>query len=212
MKDTTIFYQGGSGGFALYYYLLLSGQYQYNIETVKEMISNQFPTTLVQRLNHWKDKEYWPNNLKLKQQSGNKLFLICNPLFCPEMYATNKMVSDNTYKILLYTDIHLQLRLAYEKNAYWFTTVSRAYFNAPTNTNEYLRQILSTKILFNRVAVDPVVPQIINEFNPNQIITLAQLVKSQPFGAPNQYQIEFLKYWYSLQPKKAKMLIDNTSI
>lgn len=33
-KDITILYQGGSGGFALFYYLLLSGKYQTGLPDV----------------------------------------------------------------------------------------------------------------------------------------------------------------------------------
>lgn len=206
MNNVTIFYQGGSGGFALYYYLLLSGQYQYDIATVKSMIAEQFPEQLKTAPITWKNLEFWPNNIELKHQSGNKVFLICNPLFDPLRYETNKKISDDTYKILLYTDLHLQLRLAYEKNAYWFTKVSREYFNAPANTKEYMRFIINSGKYYNDTLVDPVLPDIIDKFNPTQIVRLEELINTKilpSFSEPTQHQVDFLNYWHSLQPTRA---------
>lgn len=208
MNDITIFYQGGSGGFALYYYLLLSGQYQYNVDTVNQMIKKQFPKQLSTAPHTWKEKEFWPDNVTLKNQTGSKLFLICNPLFNPDMHKTNQLVSNGTYKILLYTDIHLQLRMAYEKKAYWFTEISRQYFQAPNNDKRYMRQIISSGKNYNNNLVDPGVLDIIKVFLPNQIVKLEDFIQSTAidnFPRPTQLQLDFLKHWKSLQPAKAKI-------
>ena len=210
MKDVTILYQGGSGGFALYYYLLLSGKYQYNIETVQSMITQQFPAELSINPYTWKDTEFWPNNLELKKANGSKLFLICNPLFNPDVYETNQSISSNTYKILLYTNIHLQVRMAYEKQAYWFTAVSRRHFNAPNDTKQYLKQILSGSKSYYDKDVDPELLNLITKFSPDQITQLEDFVNSTVlvnFPSTNRYQLDFLDYWKSLQSIKATQLL-----
>jgi hypothetical protein len=206
MKDVTILYQGGSGGFALYYYLLLSGQYQFDIETTHKMIAEQFPEELSANPSTWKSKEFWPNNIELKQTKGPKLFLICNPLFNADMYQVNQSTCINTHRILLYTNIHLQLRLAYEKQAYWFTEVSRQKFNAPAKTSQYLRQILKG----GQNHFDPDLAQIKKLFKPDQRVRLEDFVNSKTldnFPEPTQVQIDFLTQWTKLQPVKALNLI-----
>jgi len=205
MTDVTILYQGGSGGFALYYYLLLSGQYQYSIETVHGMIMQQFPLELTNNPGKWKNKEFWPDNIKLKTQSGPKVFLICNPLFNTDMHEQNTLVSNGTYKILLYTDIHLQLRLAYKKKAYWFTQTSRQFFNAPPNNQQYFRYILNSSKQYNGSQVDPALLDVIKKFAPDQIVRLEDFINLKilnGFSEPNHAQLNFLEYWLSLQPKK----------
>jgi hypothetical protein len=211
VNDITIFYQGGSGGFALYYYLLLSGEYQYDIPEVKQMISQQFPATLTDQLQDWKMTEFWPDNRQLKTAQGKKLFLICNPLFNPGMYETNKLVSSDTHKILLYTDIHLQLRMAYDKQAYWFTPVSRKQFNAPDDIRQYLRQIINAREDYRDIQVDPIFLGILEEFSPDQLVRLEDFVKSAAinnFAPPNQDQRDFLNHWRSLQSPRATHLIE----
>lgn len=206
MGDVTIFYQGGSGGFALYYYLLLSGNYQFDVDTVKGMVKKQFPTTLASTPKQWKTTEIWPDNRQLKMTSGPKLFLICNPLFAPNMLMSNQEISKGTYKILLYTDIRLQLRMAYEKQAYWFTEVSQKHFNAPSNTRQYLKQIINGQ----NNQFDPELENIRRLFSPDQEIRLEDLIKKKcvaGFNTPNNEQINFLEYWHSLQtPKSIKLL------
>jgi len=212
MKDVTILYQGGSGGFALYYYFLLSGQYQYSIETVQHMIAQQFPAELSTNPTNWKAKEFWPNNTELKKSDKPQVLLICNPLFNNDMYDTNQEVSNNTYKILLYADIHLQLRMSYEKQAYWFTKISRTKFNAPVNNKTYIKQIINSSISYNNYTVDPDVPKIIEQFSPNHCVNLKEFIKTKimpEFDLPNSNQLTFLDQWLSIQPAKSKFLLNN---
>jgi len=196
--NVSIFYQGGSGGFALYYYLLLSGQFQHSIDQTWELIHRQFPIDLLTNSRNWKNQEHWPNNQELKQQSGTRLFLICNPLWNDHMIKINHNISDGTHKILLYAPLKLQLRMAWEKNAYWFTNISRAAFQAPSN-QQYIRQIKQSAVDFNSIKVDPLVPKIINEFTPAKIIRLEEVITA-PASAD---QSKFLDLWIKLQPKKA---------
>lgn len=210
--DTSIIYQGGSGGFFLYYLLLLSGKYvsgdnniqesNDTVSTVKQQILTQFPYSLKDDQSQWKTTEFWPDNSSIKDipLHKNKLFLICNPLFDNRHVVDNLHIASNTRRVLLYADISLQLRMAYEKNAYWFTDISKKRFNAPSSNYSYIRQIQSgCKILENK-KVDPRVLDIINLYRPNIIINLKDLISSTGF---NQDQTTFLKYWLSLQSKKA---------
>jgi hypothetical protein len=201
--NVSIFYQGGSGGFALYYYLLLTGQFQYSIEETWDLIHHQFATELIHNPRSWKSRELWPNNLELKQQPSPQLFLICNPLWNDHMITVNHNISNNTHKILLYTSLKLQLRMAWEKRAYWFTDISQQAFAAPNNDQEYIKWIKQSGVDYNGVTVDPKVPEIVNEFKPDQIVRLEEFA-SEP--ATNN-QREFLNLWVSLQPKKARCLM-----
>lgn len=201
-KDVTVIYQGGSGGFALYYHLLLTGNFQIDATQAQSMIAHQFPNKLINDPREWKKTELWPKNTKTKESLHPQLFLICNPLFNSAMYKTNQSICNNTHKILLYTDIHVQLRLAWEKQAYWFTQVSRQHFNAPDNEKQYFRQIINSAVDYNGLLVDPMIPEIIDHFKPDQIIRLESLLTNRT---------NFLTYWLSLQPKKAQRLISQYS-
>jgi hypothetical protein len=205
MKDITILYQGGSGGFALYYYLLLTGQYQFDIPTVKCMITQQFDTKVINNRHAWKSQEFWPENKKLKLHPGPSVFLICNPFFNPGVLEENLMVAENTCKVLLYTDLKLQLRLAWEKQAYWFTEVSRREFRAPANDRRYIKEIIKTHGL-----QDPLIGRIQTVFKPHIMIRLEEFLKSKSILdlSANSDQMEFLNHWYDLQSAKSRKLLD----
>jgi hypothetical protein len=202
-EDVTILYQGGSGGFALYYYLLLTGRFQHSIGDTWDRIYYQFPSDLATDPATWKTRELWPDNVALKKQSGPKLFLICNPLWTAEMTKVNQAISSNTHRIILYAPLKLQLRLAWEKRAYWFTNLSRQVFAAPDSDREYIQWILQRGVDFNGITVDPRVPEIIEQFVPDSIVRLQDLVS----GPANADQRKFLDYWIKLQPKKALRLM-----
>jgi hypothetical protein len=202
-QDVTILYQGGSGGFALYYYLLLTGQFQHSIEQTWQLIDRQFPAELIRNHRDWKSHESWPDNVELKKQSGRKLFLICNPLWSDDMIEVNHYINDDTHRIMLYTDFQLQLRMAWEKRAYWFTSVSKQAFHAPDNERDYIRWIKKCTTKFNDTIVDFRVPEIIDQFRPHKIIQLKDLL-TQPC-TPDQRK--FLDRWISLQPKKTQHIL-----
>lgn len=207
MTDVTILYQGGSGGFALYYYLLLSGNYKTGLEynNIKELIQQQFPAGLSVDQKKWKTFEHWPDNLKCKQtNSGPRLYLICNPLFNPNMFDQNMFIAQDTFKILLHTDIHIQLRMAWDKTAYWFTDVSRRVFNAPPSDREYLRWILTHNKEKSQL------DSIKEKFKPDLSFRLEDFVSTQcipGFDLPTAQQQEFLNYWLSLQSPRANNLL-----
>jgi hypothetical protein len=202
-EDVTILYQGGSGGFALYYYLLLTGRFQHSTEETWEMIHNQFPVDLIDDPARWKTLELWPDNVSLKKQSGPRLFLICNPLWTADMAKVNHAISNNTWRILLYAPLRLQLRMAWEKRAYWFTDISRQVFAAPSTDQAYIRWILESGVPFQDTQVDPRIPAVIDEFQPHVILSIRELMS----GPATSDQRKFLDHWIKLQPKKALHLM-----
>jgi hypothetical protein len=210
LGDVTIFYQGGSGGFALYYYFLLSGKYHTGIDKTnyQDLIKSQFSLDLIKHPTTWKHTEVWPNNLQCKSSHDSpRLFLICNPCWNADMIKQNLLISDDTYKILLYTDLKLQLRMAYEKRAYWFTKISKNHFNAPASEQKYIREIISS----SDNGFDPKLKEVRNTFNVDLELRLEDFVQTglvAGFDNPNADQIEFLKYWKKLQPSKANRLLE----
>jgi hypothetical protein len=207
--DCTVFYQGGSGGFALYYYLMLSGKFHMDIETAWSKIKYQYPSHLANDPTPWKQNEQWPDTVIVKKLSGPRLFIICNPMWSTDMITLNHAIGDGTHKIFLYTSLKLQLRLAWEKSAYWFTDLSRAAFDAPDCEQEYLRWIKRSGIKFNNMIVDPRVPEIIEEFRPDEVLSLEDLLFKRELlsGPATPDQHRFLDYWISIQPKKAQHLM-----
>jgi hypothetical protein len=206
-QDVSILYQGGSGGFVLYYYLLLTGQFQHSIEETWQLIDQQFPAELACNHRDWKRFEIWPNNQELKTTTGRKLFLVCNPIWGD----FNRDIPTDTYKIFLYTSLYLQLRMAWEKKAWWFFELVRKLHQAPDNNQIYIREIITKAATFNGQKVDPYVPEIAQYYNPEYIVKLEDFVKQKKLiEEPTQDQLKFLDRWIGLQPKKALRLMDLT--
>jgi hypothetical protein len=210
-NDITIFYQGGSGGFFLYYLLLLSGEYVSGdelllttnniIDSVKSRIEQQFPISLKDNIRQWKATEFWPDNVSLKNTKTNKkkLFLICNPLFDKNDIQTNMEISNNTKKILLYTSLDLQLRLAYEKQAHWFNVK----YKPAIRDFEYLKYIKKNYATLKGIKVEPQIIHNINFFNMEPI-SLQEILNNKY----NNEQEQFIERWISLQPKKAQRFLN----
>lgn len=204
-QDVTILYQGGSGGFALFYYLLLSGLYQTGLQyqSIHDLINRQFPKSLASNPSMWKQREHWPNNLWCKKtQPSPKLYLICNPCWNDSMLEQNLIVSQGTTKYLLYTDIKTQMRMAWAKKAYWFTDVSKKAFDAPTDNRQYIRSIYKSAI----DNLDPMVSCVARLFQPQYKIDLKDFVQTKVIPGqpePNNDQKKFLDLWINLQPKKS---------
>jgi hypothetical protein len=207
-KDVTILYQGGSGGFALFYFLLLSEKFVTGLKNknIRQLINIQYPDHLAAEPEKWKHTEFWPDNNWCKTLSGRKLFLICNPLWNSEIAEQNLKLSEDTHKILLYTDFKLQLRMCWEKQAYWFTDISKKAFNAPSSTGKYLKQIIQTQ----HNGFDPELERIQKTFYPDQQVDLKDFVSTKHivnFDPPNSQQLDFLNRWIQLQPTKVKNLL-----
>ena len=206
MQDTTIMYQGGSGGFLLFYYMLLSGEYTTGLDmnNIENYIKEQYHPKLINDKTSWKiNSEYWPNNVECKNQLTDKpkLFLVCNPILSP--YYVNKelqnIVSD-TKIILLYTDLRTQLRMAYNKQAYWFSKLCDHKFNRPRYTNKaFIRRILNSRVWWKDQFSDPELPKI-NKIFPNlEAINLRDLLQYYPKNSKQQWLID---HWLSLHTTK----------
>jgi len=195
-SETTLIYQGGSGGFFLFYLMLLSNHYA----SYKNLdIQKQFPSELKLNRKEWKQYEIVPDHLE--DTIKPKLNIICNPLFDRHSFFKNYDTIKNTKKILLYTDLDSQLRLAFEKNAYWFTDAGRTSFNAPINNLSYIKQIKKDFAIYDGKKVDPKLPIILQLLKPDVIINLSEiLVNREQFNTKQQ---EFIDYWVSLQSHKA---------
>src|SRR6056297_1340141 len=106
--DVTVLYQGGSGGFFFYFYLLLSGNFisgdeliyssKNTVFSTLSRISKQFNYDLLGCKKQWKSYETWPDNdLCLKLDTDKqKLCLICNPLFNPNVLPHNLRIVKKT--------------------------------------------------------------------------------------------------------------------
>lgn len=215
--DVSIIYQGGSGGFALYYYLLLTGQFQHSIEETWDLIDQQFPAKLINCPKEWKKYEKWPDNHDLKICSGRRLFLVCNPLWGDY----NRDIPNDTYKIFLYTNLRLQMRMAWDKKAWWFSDLFKELHQVTDSDQIHIRKIINGRYhrytgfgnktaVFKNYKVDPFVPDIIQHYNPEYIIKLEDFVARKKLTAEsNQHQLKFLDKWIQLQPKKALRLLQN---
>lgn len=205
-KDITILYQGGSGGFFFYYLMLLSNNFisgeEYNL-SVDEKIERQFDNSLKFNRSNWKSIEYWPDNKKLKNKNTdkNKLFLICNPLFELSLLSDHMSIVNKTIPILFYSSLQLQLRMAYEKNAYWFTNVSKRKFKAPDNNFKYIRSIKK-----HHSTVDNEVNKITKIFKPIKINIIDVIVNKDNF---NNKQQQWIDRWLNLQSEKTLNIIKN---
>ena len=115
MKDITLSYSGGSGGFLLLHLLLLSGKFYTSFDkiTLNEVIDSQWN---ISNHNKWKESETWPNNKKTQSATTSlrKLYFICNP------DMDGNFTSFPGKNLIVYTDIDSQIELAYFKKAYWF--------------------------------------------------------------------------------------------
>lgn len=213
-RDVTIFYLGGSGGFCLFYYLLLSGKYQTGFDHTDygSMAYAQFPDSLIEGPSIWKSKELWPDNLMSKQSRSTKpkLYLVCNP---DSTEGLDQYIHD-THHILLYTDMKLQMRMSYEKKAFWFWIPKEdreTFFARPD-------LILQSDYAFGKFLYtimpdefSPELDSIRTNYDIDQEVRLEDFVNTKTisnFDPPNEQQLNFLKHWYDIQPPKCKRLID----
>ena len=186
--------------------MLLSGEYTtgLNMENIEHYINNQYHTKFTNDKQHWKlFTEHWPNNLECKNQSSDKakLFLVCNPTITP--YYVNKelqYIVNDTKIVLLYTDLNTQLRMAYDKHAYWFNEPSRKQFNRSYYTNkQYIRRILNSGVLWRDELCDPELPKIERIFSNLEAVSLRELIQNYPKNSKQQWLID---KWLSLHSKK----------
>lgn len=116
MQDIKIGYSGGSGGFLLLHLLLLSGKFHTAFDvndSLQNIINSQWN---IKNHRDWKKSETWPNNLRTlsTDTQTRRLYFFCNP-FNDSLFSHCQANS-----LILYTDFHSQVELAFYKKARWF--------------------------------------------------------------------------------------------
>jgi len=215
-SDITIVYQGGSGGYFLYYLLLLSGQFISGEESIIEsngnttevwkLINDQFPLSLQNQNDVWKHTEHWQDNRLCAntKTSKRKLYLICNPLFAPKRYENNKWITSISTPVLMYTDIKTQLRLAYDKRAHWFAPDPTKVCNPSFNSLwRYMHHICKDRTIFEGKEVVSILPKIVSVFNINHTVYLQDILG----GLLDEPYRHFAELWFSLHSPRARKLL-----
>lgn len=121
LKDISLYYFGGSGGFLLLHLLMLSDQFYCSFPTHNNVSFTEILKKQWDVKNHydWKKSEIWPDNdvTFSSVTDKRKIYFYCNP--------TAETIRSDTLNILLYTDIKTQLILSKYKNASYFLKFSR---------------------------------------------------------------------------------------
>jgi hypothetical protein len=186
--------------------MLLSGEYTTGLDlnNIEHYIKEQYHNKLVDDKKSWKvDSEHWPNNLECKNTPSDKpkLFLACNPTLSP--YFINKelqYIINDTKVILLYSDLRTQLRMSYDKQAYWFSELSRGKFNRSFYSNQaFIRKIINSGVLWKDELCDPELPKIEKIFPNLETVNLRDLLQNYPKNPKQQWLID---RWLSLHTTK----------
>lgn len=119
MKELTIQYGGGSGGFLLLHLILLGSKYRCLFKGDQEFDLLFKEQWNIQDHHQWKSSEVWPNNpATLASDFKNRIYFCCNP-------------GDTTFpfeargrRIVLYTDLRSQIKLCRYKNSYFYSPKS----------------------------------------------------------------------------------------
>ena len=124
-NNISIGYSGGSGGFLLLHFLLLSNRYYCSLNGPIDSQWNIIDPA------KWKSLEIWPNNINTKNSLtiNPKIYFFCNPgdISELELYAKKK--------IIIYTSLFNQYMLAKYKNANWFVDKCEFTYNRERVTN-----------------------------------------------------------------------------
>ena len=109
--DLNLSYSGGSGGFLLLHFLLLTEKYYCSFESDNDLIS-QWQITNPSK---WKSTEIWPDNkvTLLSTTPKSKIYFFCNP-------TETRMLGYNGKNIVIYTNLTNQIEIAKYKRAHWF--------------------------------------------------------------------------------------------
>ena len=206
MQDTTIMYQGGSGGFLLFYYMLLSGEYitGLDMERIEEYIENQYHPNLAKDQQSWKiGTEHWPNNLECKNSRVNKpkLFLAANPSFTYYLDKELQYIVNDTKIMLMYTDLKTHLRMSYNKKAYWFSELypEKRINKSQYNTKEFIHKILNSGVMWRGEFCDSELLRIEKIFPNLEPVRLKDLIQNYPKNSKQQWLID---RWLSLHTSK----------
>jgi hypothetical protein len=122
-SDIHIYYYGGCGGFFVLHLLLLSEKYKCIFHSnfdFNDVFKFQWYSKIWsdENVTSWKVLEYQVNNNETKKSNlEHKLFLWANPT--PSNYNNS-----TGYKIVVYSNIWNQFKMAYKKRCFWFNMFS----------------------------------------------------------------------------------------
>jgi hypothetical protein len=138
-KNLNIFYDGGSGGFYLLHQLLITGQFiclfRQKTSDYDDIRNKNFS---VDRLENWKKTELWPDNKLLEKIKSKKRKIY---FYCGDFPS---WIKQEGFKLILWTDIHSQLRLACAKKASFFREdfpISRIKKVIKTSKNNIIKEV-----------------------------------------------------------------------
>ena len=224
MRDITLSYSGGSGGFLLLHLLLLSGKFYTvfkNKRSLTDIIQSQWN---IANHDEWKESEAWPDNnlTQLDTTSLRKLYFSVNP------YQPDMLTSFPGKNLVLYTDIDSQLELAYFKKANWFIDYTSSFFTKK-KIQSFKEKLLAWNIHYNNIK-DPTWPKCLSHRHINRLPTAIQqeileseytqqflnsadiVVKLQDLGkileelleipTMNSKQHELIERWKKLHPQE----------
>jgi hypothetical protein len=200
LSNTTILYQGGSGGFLFFWYMMLSGKYvarldnlnvKPNIISVADYTKMQFPQNIVPA--RW--RTYEPNFNS--QLNTNKNF----PLLLLNCYNTSTNIVQNDKIIIFYTDVRTQLRLAYDKSVYIFRNVY-----SKNKQRIDARNHIKYPIIFNNHAISGLTHAMIDRHELSEKIYLQDFLRNDSVLRANETieQTKFVNHWLSLHSPKAQ--------
>ena len=140
--NIALYYFGASGGFYALWHILIGTEYRckfsIDIEEITDIYKHHWDITEKPK---WKATEIHPNNNLTKQSDiGKKVFYYCG------ITEFNWQQHANDYRIILYTDLDLQILLAKNKNAWIF-------YNGAKPTQERIKQIKDTSTCLNGTQV-----------------------------------------------------------
>ena len=137
---------------------------------------------------HWKATEIWPNNLgTLNSKCVDRLYRIfftCNDIESWQQWPGKKVV--------LYTDIRTQTRLAMYKKAWKYINPTKTFFKTKTSLKSaeyYNGDLVGDKV---KIALE----------QADCTVRLQDFVKSMLSAESNQQQKDFTKHWLSQHPIK----------
>lgn len=181
-KDLNLLYSGGSGGFILLHFLLLSDQFDVvfkNNKSCQDAVKWQWQ---ISNPDKWKSNEYWPDNNATSKivTDKRKIYFYCHPQQHPDLGSYCQ------YNAALYVDYASQLKLAYFKKAWIYEKQHKCAQN-PKFTE--LRQLLhSWKIHYNNIR-DESWPKYVGIKNIN---SLTEHIKNELLEDPHTQK--FLDY------------------
>jgi hypothetical protein len=110
-SDLILSYSGGSGGYLLLHFLLLTKKYYCSFDQDNDLIS-QWQITDPSK---WKSTEIKPNNINTLSSTTtkSKIYFFCNP-------TEDMLLKYSGKSIVIYTSLANQIEMANYKRAHWF--------------------------------------------------------------------------------------------